>query len=318
MTDLLTIASSRLVACFDPLGARMRVLQLDGGANLILDADPVLHPGWHDVYPGVVIGPVANRVRDGRVVIAGATHQMPQNEGTTCLHSGPKGLHARTWRVSDHGDSSLTLNHALEDGEIGLPGVRNFTVTFEMQDTTLTVAFAATTTAPTPINMAHHPYWALGGTQRVQIAADSYLPVDADNLPTGRVAAVDGTGFDFRNARPLPPEIDHNLCLTGGRSAAPRHIATLTGDHAHLHIASTAPGLQVYGGTHLPTLPGTDIRPGAGIALEPQGWPDAANQPAFPSIMVTPAQPYRETTRYTLMPATILPCFGPADGKVAC
>ncbi|MEL6209355.1 MAG: galactose mutarotase, partial [Pseudomonadota bacterium] len=122
--------------------------------------------------------------------------------------------------------------------------------------------------------------------------------------PVGRLALSVGTAFDFRTGQPLPPEIDHNLCLARARRAVPAPVATLTGDAATLTIDSTEPGLQVYSGSGLPTVPGTDIAPFAGVALEPQDWPNAVNTPGFPPVLITPGSPYRQITRYTLMPAT--------------
>ncbi|MEO0667974.1 MAG: galactose mutarotase [Pseudomonadota bacterium] len=301
MTDSYTVSSDRLTARFEPLGSRIRALHLDGGPNLILDADAA---AFVAAYGGVLIGPMANRVRDGRVQIDGQTHQMPQNEGATCLHSGPHGAHARHWNVTGHGPRHLVLSLDLPDGACGLPGNRQITAAFAITGPTLSLSLHAVTDAPTPIAMAHHPYWALGGTPVLHCPADHYLPTDAANVPTGDIAPVDGTTFDFRTGQPLPPDIDHNLCLARARRDTPERIATLTGDAATLHIDSTEPGLQVYSGAGLPRIEGTDIAPFAGCALEPQDWPNAVNEPQFPHAMVTPDSPYRQITRYTLQPAT--------------
>ncbi|MEO1778173.1 MAG: galactose mutarotase [Pseudomonadota bacterium] len=301
MTECYTLSSDRLSARFERRGARMRALHLDGGPNLILDADA---PDFLAAYGGVLIGPVANRVREGRAVIGGQIHQMPQNEGTTCLHSGPDGVHTQDWTVTDQGGAHLVLSLVLPGGACGLPGRREITATFVIVGTTLSLSLHAITDAPTPMALAHHPYWALGGTPVLRCPADHYLPTDSANLPTGEVATMAGTAFDFRTGQPLPPEIDHNLCLARARRAAPAPVATLTGDAATLTIDSTEPGLQVYSGAGLPTVPGTDIAPFAGVALEPQDWPNAVNTPGFPPVLITPESPYRQITRYTLMPAT--------------
>ena len=301
MTDTYTISSDRLKARFTPFGARMRALHLDVGPNLILDSDA---PDFVAAYGGVLIGPVANRVRNGRVEIDGETYQMPQNEGPTSLHSGPDGAHARMWAVTDHGPSHLVLSLDLSDGACGLPGHRQITATFAVSGPTLRLRVDAVTDRPTPLAFAHHPYWALGGTPTLRCPAAHYLPTDAANVPTGDIALVLGTTFDFRTARPLPPEIDHNLCLAGQRHAEPQTVATLSGDAATLTIDSTEPGLQVYSGSGLPDVPDSDIGPFAGCALEPQDWPNAVNEPDFPAVLVTPASPYRQITRYTLRAAT--------------
>ncbi|WP_299686540.1 galactose mutarotase [uncultured Tateyamaria sp.] len=301
MTETYTISSDRLTALFDPIGARIRALHLDGGPNLILDADA---PEFVAAYGGVLVGPVANRVRDSRVQIGGHSYQMPQNEGSTCLHSGPDGVHVQRWSVTARGPEHLILSLVLEDGACGLPGGRQITAAFTVIGPTMQLSLHAVTDAATPMALAHHPYWALGGPPVLRCAAVHYLPTDAANLPTGQIAPVAGTPFDFRDGRSLPPEIDHNLCLASARRDKPEIVATLTGDKASLTIESTEPGLQVYSGAGLPDIPGTDIAPYAGCALEPQDWPDAVNTPTFPPVLITPDSPYRQITRYTLQPAT--------------
>ena len=301
MTETYTITSDRLTARFERRGARIRALHLDGGPNLILDADA---PEFVAAYGGVLIGPVANRVRDGRLTVAGQTHRMPQNEGTTCLHSGPDGAHARDWTVSDHGPDHLILTLLLPDGACGLPGRREITARFAVTGATLHLSLHAITDAPTPMALAHHPYWALGGTPVLTCPAEHFLPVDAAQVPTGEMTPVAGSGFDFRQGQPLPPDVDHNLCLSTARRAEPHPVATLVGEKATLTMESTEPGLQVYSGAGLPTLPGTDIAPFAGCALEPQDWPNAVNTDHFPPVMITPGSPYRQITRYRLQPAT--------------
>ena len=301
MTDSYTLSSDRLTARFEHFGARIRALHLDGGANLILDADA---PAFVAAYGGVLIGPVANRVRNGRLQIDGQSYQMPQNEGPTCLHSGPDGAQARQWDVTGHGPGHLVLSLDLPDGACGLPGHRQITATFAITGPTLSLSLHAVTDAPTPITMAHPPYRAHGGAPVQPSPAAHYLPKNTANVPTGEIAAVDGTAFDFRSGQPLPPQIDHNLCLARARREAPTRIATMTGDAATLHIDSTEPGLQVYSGAGLPSIEGTGIAPFAGCALEPQDWPNAVNEPRFPHVLVTPDSPYRQITRYTLQPAT--------------
>lgn len=304
MSDPIVLTSKHLRATIACHGARLETLSYQGGASLTLHADPVQYPAWRDVYPGAIVGPVANRVAGGRAPVGGVIHQMPCNEnGITALHSGPNGLDQRDWQVLEQSDSDVRLGLGLGDGDGGLPGNREITVRYALEDDTLVLTITAQTDAPTPINIAHHPYWRLGeaSAHRLEVKSARYLPVNADNIPTGDVASVAGTPFDHRNPRALDAGVDHNFCLADAPRDTPAHMATLTGtDGLELHIASTEPGLQVYSGAHLPTLPGTDVKPFAGIALEPQGWPDAINQPGFPGILHDAAHPYRQITRYLI------------------
>lgn len=302
MNDSIALTSARLRASINAHGARLETLSLDGGASLVLHADPATHPGWRDAFPGAMVGPIANRVAGGQVMLNGRHYQMICNEnGRTALHGGTDGVFQRVWDVLDQSTGDLRLGVTLEDGACGLPGTRRIEVHYALTASTLALTITAQTDTPTPINMAHHPYWRLGDARahRLYINADRYLPVNEHLIPTGRIAAVAGTAFDHLTPKPLDPAVDHNFCCADAQSNEASLRAILHGaDGLVLRIDSTEPGLQVYAGAHLPTLPGTDIAPFSAIALEPQGWPDAVHQPHFPAILCTPERPYRQITHY--------------------
>ena len=305
MTELHTLRTDRLRAVFDPDGARLRRLHLDDGPNLVLDADEVMTPALRDCYGGTIVGPLANRVRGGKVPVNGVTHQMPCNEnGITALHSGPDGLDRQVWQVTQVFPTQLCLQTVLADGDGGLPGNRTIDLEYAVHGNQLELRIWVTTDAPTPVSIAHHPYWRVAPDHRLFIDAAQYLPTDDTNLPTGETADVAGTPFDHRTPRPIACGTDHNFCVAATVRTTPVEVAVLeTGDH-RLHIASTEPGLQAYSGAFLPHIPEARIAPFSGIALEPQGWPDAVNNPAFPSVIVTPDHRYAQITTYTLQSAT--------------
>ncbi|GGX46088.1 aldose 1-epimerase [Tateyamaria omphalii] len=305
MCTTYSIRSNRLIATFDPDGARIRSLHLDKGANLVLDVDDAVSQDLRDAYGGVIVGPLANRVRRGQVPLGDTVYQMPWNEnGTTALHSGPNGLDRVKWTVVAQDRTALHLRHHLPDGDGGLPGNRDIELWFEVLNNTLTLRVTMTTDAPTPVSIAHHPYWRVTPEHKLRIQATHYLPTDHANLPTGAMAPVADTPFDHRTARPIDPGTDHNFCIADAPRSAPAPVATLTTPTHILEIASTEPGLQVYSGAFLPKIPETSIAPLAGVALEPQGWPDAVNHPNFPNVICTPDHPYSQVTQYTLQPAT--------------
>ncbi|WP_299653175.1 galactose mutarotase [uncultured Tateyamaria sp.] len=300
-----TIRSNRLTAIWDPDGARLRSLSLDGGPNMVLDVDDAVSGRLRDAYAGTIVGPLANRVRGGTVPLNGATYQMPCNEdGITALHSGPHGLDRATWTVAAQDRSALHFTHQLPDGYGGLPGHRDIDLWCDVMNDTLTLRITLTTDAPTPVSIAHHPYWRVTPDHLLQINAAHYLTTDDTNLPTGQIAPVADTPFDHRMPRAIDTATDHNFCIATARRDRPHAVAMLiTRDHI-LHIASTEPGLQAYSGAFLPDIPATNVAPLAGIALEPQGWPDAVNNPEFPSVICTPDHPYSQTTEYKVQSAT--------------
>jgi len=307
MSDACTIETSDVSATISPFGARLETLVLGGRHGCVLHADPAVHPGWHDTYAGAIVGPVANRLRAGRLVIDGQPYQMPCNENGNTLHSGPAGTDRQMWTVTCHHPARLCLRLCLGDGQLGLPGNRTVEAEYSVHGSTLRVDIWMTTDRATPAAFAHHPYWRLGdaSAHRLQVEAAHYLPVDALNLPTGAICPVAGTAFDHRTAKPPDPGIDHNFCIARARRHTPTRVATLTGAHGlRLDIDSTEPGLQVYAGAFLPTVPGTDIKPLAGVALEPQAWPDAFTHPGFATALCTPHRPYHQITCYRLHNAT--------------
>lgn len=298
-----------------PLGAALVGVRWRGERrNHVLGfADPQNHPAV-PIYAGAIVGPVANRVRGGQVRIGQEVWQMPCNEkGQTTLHSGPDGLHAQIWQVAERSDNLLVLDTSLADGVGGLPGNRQFRAVYEVTHDTLRLTLTARTDRATPINLAAHPYWTLDGApdvagHRLQVHAQRYLPTDAANLPTGELAPVADTCFDYRTARAvaLSPALDVNFCLADGLSSTPRPAARLTGSTGTtLEIETTAPGLQVYSGAFLPKMPdsladGPALAPYAAIALEPQHWPDAPHHGHFPQIILHPDMTYTQISNYRL------------------
>jgi aldose 1-epimerase len=315
MTDPVALSSDYLRVDILPTGASLTGVYLpDLPRNLVLGFDPATRATEVPIYAGAIVGPVANRVRVGCVTIRGQRYQMVLNEGgRTALHSGPQGLHARTWEIVEQTDSLVTLRCDLPDGACGLPGNRRIEATYTAEGARLRLDIRATTDQPTPMNIAAHPYWNLDGQpdlsqHSLSIRTERYTPTTGDNLPTGQINPVAGTVFDFRQGAtiPLTADLDINYCRSVAMQAEPTSAATLTGgDGTTLHIATNTPGLQVYNGAHLPFMPnalsnGRDLLPYGAIALEPQHWPDAPHHAHFPQITLWPGQTYHQITTYTL------------------
>ena len=308
-----TIAAHGLTATFTDLGAVLRELRLDGhDAPLQLGmADPDDYPDRSN-YMGATAGRLANRIGGARFALDGVEHRTDANFlGRHTLHGGAAGTGKRRWALREIREDAIAFRIALADGEMGFPGAMTVEARFTCAPgAALRVDYTAQTDAPTLCGLAHHTYWALDATGDLSshvlaVAADRYVAVDDELIPTG-VEPVDGTPFDFRRGRALPGEglLDHNLCLSDERTAL-REVAVLrsTASGVEMRLATTEPGLQVYDGGKLRPgatgLRGAPYGPHAGVALEPQVWPDAPGRPGFPSAVLRPGETYRQTTTFT-------------------
>jgi aldose 1-epimerase len=265
-------------------------------------------------YLGATCGRVANRIQAGRFALDGRDHDVGRNEaGISHLHGGARGFSHRPWDIVAADRTSVTLGRTSPDGEEGYPGTLDVRCTYRLSaPATITVEMTATTDAPTAVNLAHHSYFTLDpeGSVRdlqVEIAARSYTPVDAQLIPTGALAAVAGTPFDFIRPRRLGEQTtlyDVNFVLDGTPYATPRFAARARSPRTGmaLTVLTTEPGLQLYDGQYLqPTdlgLGGQTHGPHAGICFEAQNFPDAVNRAAFPSPWLRPGRPYWQVTRY--------------------
>ncbi|WP_102223467.1 aldose epimerase family protein [Acidimangrovimonas sediminis] len=268
-------------------------------------------------YFGAVVGRVANRIAGGTAMLEGKRLTLDRNEdGRTTLHGGTRGTSQYNWRLDGQDEGACRLSLRLPDGEGGFPGAMDLAATYAIEEVAggaaLTLTLEATTDRPTFCNLASHAYWTLDGgpdlsAHSLRIAAGSYLPVDAARIPVaGPPVPVAGTGFDYRAARPLPgPEpLDHNFCLdVSGEGLHP--ACALSAGGLALEIETTEPGLQVYDAARMDTgaaatLHGRPYGAHAGLALEPQRWPDAPNRPDFPSVALRPGETYRQRSRFII------------------
>ena len=275
-----------------------------------------------DACFGAVIGRYANRIARGRFELAGRTYELSVNDGPNHLHGGVHGFHNAVWRAEPAPGGGVVFTHTSPDGEEGYPGALAASVSYRLTDTdALVVDFSATTDRPTVLNLSQHTYFNLAGQgardvldHELQIHADRYTPVDEALIPTGELATVDGTPFDFRIPTPIGRHIgrdevqlrrgrgyDHNLVLTrpaGGLQLAARAVERSSG--RTIEVATTEPGLQLYTGNFLDgSITGKEgrvYRQRYGFCLETQHFPDSPNKPHFPSTVLTPGGIYRSRT----------------------
>lgn len=307
----ITLHGGGLTAHVLTYGAILRDLRLDGHAQpLVLGfetfAPYIDHPG----YFGATVGRCANRIGAGRFTLNGQAHQLDLNNGTNHLHGGAGGIAHQIWTIADHTDTSVTLTLTSPDGEMGYPGTLHIRLTLSLlQDGVLDLQMSATSDAPTLCNLAHHSYFNLGGadilSHHLQIHADHYLPVDAGLIPTGQIALTTGTPFDFRDpvllATACKTAIDHNFCVSHAPQPL-RPVATLSTDAMTMQINTDQPGLQIYDAARMnvpvPGLMGQTYGAYAGLAMEPQFWPDAINHSDWAQPVLNPGDIYTQHSQF--------------------
>ncbi|HEV2320381.1 MAG TPA: aldose epimerase family protein [Verrucomicrobiae bacterium] len=280
-------------------------------------------------YFGALIGRYGNRIAKGHFTLDGKEYTLFTNNVPNSLHGGRIGFDKRVWTV-DKADvgrrgPELVLSYTSPDGEENYPGTLQVTATYTLLDNenTLRLRFRATTDKDTIVNLTGHSYFNLAGQgqgtildQIVYIDADNYTPVDSTLIPTGEIAPVAGTPFDFRTPTAIGARINEDneqLKFAGGydQNFVMNHPAGKLGLDARvtdpksgrvLEIDSTSPGLQFYSGNF---LDGTIVGKGGAIylhrgafAMEPQHYPDSPNHPNFPSTVLHPGEVYHNTIVY--------------------
>ena len=312
--ERVTLHGGGLTAKILTYGSVLQDLRLEGHAPpLVLGFDRFEDYPPHSRYFGATAGRCANRIANAAFALDGVDHRLDPNFlGKHHLHGGSQGIGKRVWSFAAVEDDSATLTIDLADGEMGYPGAMTVTVRFALlSGGVFDIRMRATTDRPTLCNLAHHSYFNLSGegtilNHRLQIAADHYLPVDDELIPTGAPAAVAGTAFDFRDGALLgtacgAARIDHNFCLSDARMPI-RDVASLTGGGVTMRVRTTEPGLQVFDGAPLdlpvPGHGGRPIGPHAGIAIEPQVWPDAIHHPGWPQAILRPGEAYDQHTQF--------------------
>lgn len=274
-------------------------------------------------YFGATIGRVGNRIAKGKFVLDGKTYTLFTNDGPNTLHGGKKGFQDVVWDAKQLNEHSLELHYLSKDMEEGFPGNLDVTVIYDLQDDNgLKISYRASTDKNTVVNLTNHAFYNLNGeasgsilNHTIQINADKYTPVDSTLIPTGKIESLEGTPLDFRTPQTIGARIedknqqlvygagyDHNYVLNKSEAAQP--VATVTGDKSGIimQVFTDQPGLQFYSGNFMKSkneMKGNhkdDHR--TAFALETQHFPDAPNQPDFPSITLKPGEVYQTVTTY--------------------
>jgi aldose 1-epimerase len=273
-------------------------------------------------YFGATVGRYANRIAHGKFTLDGREYTLETNDGPNHLHGGVHGLDKVLWKIDEVTSgppARVVLSHTSPSGAGGYPGTLTITATYTLNEHhELAVEYRASTDRPTIVNITNHSFFNLAGQgdvlgHRLQLAADSFTPVDATLIPTGERRSVAGTPFDFRQAHAIGQSIrdgrdeqlrfgrgyDHNFVIAGepdrqGLRSAARLEDPVSG--RVLEVLTSAPGVQFYSGNFLDgTVVGKGgrvYRQGDALCLEPQVFPDAPNHADFPSARLDPGREY--------------------------
>ncbi len=270
------------------------------------------HPNF-----GALIGRFGNRIADAQFELNGQTYQLAANNGDNTLHGGIMGFDDVVWEpsvVETENGEGLQLKYYSVDLEEGFPGNLDVTVLYELVGKDLEITYWATTDKATPVNLTNHSYFNLAGEGTIldhilELKASHYTPVDDELIPTGEIAPVEGTPFDFTTPKAIGRDIeqtdggyDHNFVIDREGEGL-KWIGILKDPKTGrtMEILTMEPGVQFYTGNLLDgTLTSGDITyvKNAGLCLETQHYPDSPNQPDFPSTILEPGEKYHTKTVY--------------------
>ncbi|XWS37452.1 hypothetical protein CRYUN_Cryun19dG0044000 [Craigia yunnanensis] len=288
--------------------------------DVVLGYDSVNDYKNDTTYFGAIVGRVANRIGGANFTLNGVHYKIVANDGKNSLHGGSKGFGDVIWTVKNYKkDSHITFTYNSFDGEEGFPGNLSVSVTYMIIGTNkLGVKMVAKPlNKATPVNLALHTYWNLGGhssgdilSHTLQLFGSSITPVDGELIPTGKIVPVQGTPYDFLQPREIGSKFnqlsdgyDINYVLD---KSSPKHLRKVavvqeTKSGRKMELWTNMPGVQFYTSNMLKSEKGKEgftYSIHAGLCLETQGFPDAVNNPNFPSQIVNPGDTYKHFMVY--------------------
>ena len=259
-----------------------------------------------------VIGRVVNRIGGAQFELDGTTYKLPANDRKNTIHGGRKGFAQSVWTVENApmkaGESSVKLVYLSKDGEEGFPGNLKATVIYTLTDNNdLRLDYEAETDKPTIANLTNHAYWNLAGggsclDNILSIPSEQYTGFDGELIATGEILPLKGTPMDFNQPtrigdriEQLKPKMngyDHNYILGEDKimKMAARLVEPTSG--RIMEVRTTQPAVQLYTGNHLGHT---------AVCLETQHYPDAIHHKNFPSIVIKPGEPLKETTVFSFL-----------------
>ncbi|MCR4750038.1 MAG: galactose mutarotase [Lachnospiraceae bacterium] len=277
----------------------------------------------NDTYLGSTIAPNANRIGNAKLTIDGVEYHMEVNDGKNNLHTAfETGMNKRLWNA-EKGDNRVTFSAKLEDGEYGLPGRRNLSVTYTLTDENeIKIDYKGTSTKNTIINMTNHTYFNLKGygkgdilDHELWLKAKTFTMPDDGGIPTGEIAEVAGTPLDFTVMKPIRRDnditnpimalvngYDHNYCIDKWTGEIQKVAEVKEPQSGRImEVYTDLPGIQFYSGNYINNTAGKGgkvFQKNYGLCLETQYYPDHINHPEFPQAVFGPGKEYKTTTIY--------------------
>jgi aldose 1-epimerase len=294
-------------------------------ADIVLGYDSLDgYTGGNKAFFGAIVGRYANRIAHGTFVLDGKTYSVPKNDGENSLHGGTRGFDKVVWQMKQIANG-VELTYVSKDGDQGYPGTLTATVRYTLNGNTLNIDYSATCDADTVLNITNHSYFNLAGQgkgdilgHQLKLNASRYTPVDQTLIPTGELAPVEATPFDFRKPTAIGQRInvdneqlkfgkgyDHNWVLdkTGDALAEAAEVYD-SGSGRVLQVWTTQPGVQFYSGNFLDgTITGKNgnvYGQRSGLCLETQHFPDSPNHPTFPSTVLKAGKRFHSVTEFRL------------------
>ena len=271
---------------------------------------------------GAAVGRLANRLGGAGFTLDGKEYHLSANDNGNTLHGGHIGVDRLIWKVEEHTENSITFSLVDPAGNDGWPGNLRIWMKYTLTpEDEFKVEYKADTDAPTLVNLSHHTFFNLTGDasrsildHELAINADRYIPIDEKLIPTGEVASVEGTAFDFRTPKAIGKDIgsaetqldngngyDHNWCLGGdGVRKAASLYEPVSG--RRMDVLTDQCGVQFYSGNFFDGSyagkNGKVIGYRCALALETQKWPDAIHHEGFPDTVLRPGETYEHVCVY--------------------
>ena len=318
-----TLECGRMKAQILDLGGIVRVLECDG-IDVVGGFDTLDGVMADTTFQGALVGRYGNRIKRAQFTLGGVTYPLYANNGKNHLHGGKEGFNRKVWDVVDYSANTLTLFYSSADGEEGYPGKLDVTVKYTLYADAIKIDYDAVSDKDTYCNLTNHAYFNLNGVgageitdHTMMINHTSYTAVDEELIPTGEHPSLDGSPYDFREAKKIGRDLvgthkreelygyDHNFMLDTTKKETFdgkefNYAASLSGDKLTMKVLTTKPCMQVYTGAFLED-DGNDFKGGVkkfsrmALAMETQFEPDS---PTRGENVLRAGEKYLHTTIY--------------------